>query len=178
MRAQRARGATASSWCALSAASKATCRSRRCSIAQKVCAQRTALHSSAPDCESWSATPAAGHRAREAVTAHDPWSHTRTRLAEASRGGWVFTAASPDPVVGAKDLREVYDALTGGFRGRCTAPLLVDKVQKKVVSNESADLMRMLNQMTAGAGGKEIELCPADKTRDIGRLPPSSALLC
>jgi len=143
-----------------------------------VCAQRTALHSSAPDCESWSATPAAGHRAREAVTAHDPWSHTRTRLAEASRGGWVFTAASPDPVVGAKDLREVYDALTGGFRGRCTAPLLVDKVQKKVVSNESADLMRMLNQMTAGAGGKEIELCPADKTRDIGRLPPSSALLC
>jgi len=92
------------------------------------------------------------------------------RPEEASRGGWVFTAASPDPVVGAKDLREVYDALTGGFRGRCTAPLLVDKVQKKVVSNESADLMRMLNQMTAGAGGKEIELCPADKTRDIDAI--------
>jgi putative glutathione S-transferase len=50
-------------------------------------------------------------------------------------------------VVGAKDLREVYDALTGGYRGRCTAPLLVDKKQKKLVSNESADLMRMLNQV-------------------------------
>ena len=90
--------------------------------------------------------------------------------AEASRGGWVFTAASPDPVVGAKDLREVYDALTGGFRGRCTAPLLVDKVQKKVVSNESADLMRMLNQITPGTGGKAIDLCPPDKAQDIEAL--------
>eukprot|EP00277_Geminigera_cryophila_P038194 CAMPEP_0173103842 /NCGR_PEP_ID=MMETSP1102-20130122/38699_1 /TAXON_ID=49646 /ORGANISM="Geminigera sp., Strain Caron Lab Isolate" /LENGTH=223 /DNA_ID=CAMNT_0013998871 /DNA_START=41 /DNA_END=709 /DNA_ORIENTATION=+ len=67
------------------------------------------------------------------------------RPEEASRGGWVFTKTDPDPVVGGKDLREVYDALTGGFRGRCTAPLLVDKKQKKVVCNESADLMRMLN---------------------------------
>jgi hypothetical protein len=29
------------------------------------------------------------------------------RPEEASRGGWVFTSAEPDPVVGAKDLREV-----------------------------------------------------------------------
>ena len=50
------------------------------------------------------------------------------RPEEASRGGWVFTSSSPDPVVGAKDLREVYDVLTGGFRGRCTAPLLVVRV--------------------------------------------------
>jgi len=82
------------------------------------------------------------------------------RRAEASRGGWIFTAASPDPVVGARDLREVYDALTGGFRGRCTAPLLVDKKQKKLVSNESADLMRMLNEIQVAGAGSSIDLCP------------------
>lgn len=59
------------------------------------------------------------------------------RPEEASRGGWVFTSSSPDPVVGAKDLREVYDALTGGFRGRCTAPLLVVRV---VFACDGADL--------------------------------------
>jgi putative glutathione S-transferase len=75
-------------------------------------------------------------------------------MAEASRGGWVFTKDAPDPVVGAKDLREVYDALTGGFRGRCTAPLVVDKMQKKLVSNESADLMRMLNKITSAQSPK------------------------
>ncbi len=87
-------------------------------------------------------------------------SHAGARRAEASRGGWVFTAASPDPVVGAKDLREVYDALTGGYRGRCTAPLLVDKKQKKLVSNESADLMRMLNEIKVAGVGSSIDLCP------------------
>ena len=44
----------------------------------------------------------------------------------------------------------------------------MDKVQKKVVSNESADLMRMLNQIKASAGAREIDLCPAEKARDIG----------
>ncbi|KAJ1465072.1 hypothetical protein T484DRAFT_1866636 [Baffinella frigidus] len=41
----------------------------------------------------------------------------RARPEEASRGGWIFTRQNPDPVIGAKDLREVYDALSEGDKG-------------------------------------------------------------
>lgn len=43
--------------------------------------------------------------------------------------------------------REVYDRVSPGFRGRCTAPLLVDKQARTIVSNESSDIVRMLNDM-------------------------------
>jgi glutathionyl-hydroquinone reductase len=69
---------------------------------------------------------------------------------KASRGGWVFSPQQPDPLFGCRDLRELYDKLspTGAFQGRCTAPLLVDKISKRAVSNESSDIVRMLNAAT------------------------------
>ena len=67
-------------------------------------------------------------------------------------------------------MREVYDALTGGFRGRCTAPLLVDKKQKKLVSNESADLMRMLNQINKAGASSSIDLCPKELQEQIDEI--------
>jgi putative glutathione S-transferase len=75
----------------------------------------------------------------------------------ASRGGWVFN--SPEPAFGARDLREVYDACTadtGGYKGRCTAPLLVDKKTRRIVSNESAAIVRNLNEIcfpSSSSGG-------------------------
>jgi hypothetical protein len=41
--------------------------------------------------------------------------------------------------------REVYELCQPGFRGRCTAPLVVDRHQRRLVSNESSDIVRMLN---------------------------------
>jgi len=48
----------------------------------------------------------------------------------------------------------VYDLLTpgGGFRGRCTAPVLVDRKARRVVNNESSDIVRMLNALPPPAG--------------------------
>lgn len=37
---------------------------------------------------------------------------------------------------GAKDLWEVYDNVSPGWTGRCTAPLLVDRKEKRIISNE------------------------------------------
>ena len=77
----------------------------------------------------------------------------------ASRGGWVFD--TPEPAFGCRDLREVYDACTpGGYRGRCTAPLLVDTVQRRVVSNDSASLVRALNAAPFPGVESTIDLCP------------------
>jgi glutathionyl-hydroquinone reductase len=65
---------------------------------------------------------------------------------KASRGGWILHPA-PD-VHGNMDLRDVYNFFydNGSFTGRCTAPLLVDTKQRQIVSNESADIVRLLIQ--------------------------------
>ncbi|KAL3930557.1 MAG: hypothetical protein SGBAC_011713, partial [Bacillariaceae sp.] len=62
---------------------------------------------------------------------------------KASRGGWVF-ATPPVQAPGVSDLRELYETLSPGFQGRCTAPLLVDWKTRQIVSNESSDIVRML----------------------------------
>lgn len=43
--------------------------------------------------------------------------------------------------------REVYELCSPGYRGRCTAPVMVDKKTRRIVNNESSDIIRMLNLM-------------------------------
>ena len=75
---------------------------------------------------------------------------------KASRGGWAFEPEGRgggreggkehvDRVFGCRDLREVYDLCAPGYTGRCTAPVLIDKKTKRIVNNESSDLLRSLN---------------------------------
>lgn len=64
---------------------------------------------------------------------------------KAKRGGWCFSRDRPDPIFGASDLFDVYNKLSPNFEGRCTAPLLIDKKTGKAVSNESGDILKMLN---------------------------------
>lgn len=52
-------------------------------------------------------------------------------------------------------------------RGRCTAPLVVDKKSKALVCNESSDLVRMLNVVKAG---KPIDLFPVHLRVKIDEL--------
>ncbi|MEW5299857.1 MAG: hypothetical protein WDW36_002831 [Sanguina aurantia] len=78
---------------------------------------------------------------------------------KARRGGWVFDAQNPDPVFGAQDLWEVYDTASPGFRGRCTAPLLLDKQTRRIVCNESSDILRMLNRLQL-PGATHVDLYP------------------
>eukprot|EP00746_Dinoflagellata_sp_MGD_P091418 gnl/MRDRNA2_/MRDRNA2_36233_c0_seq1.p1 gnl/MRDRNA2_/MRDRNA2_36233_c0~~gnl/MRDRNA2_/MRDRNA2_36233_c0_seq1.p1 ORF type:complete len:467 (-),score=55.35 gnl/MRDRNA2_/MRDRNA2_36233_c0_seq1:24-1424(-) len=92
---------------------------------------------------------------------------------KASRGGWAFgDGAKKDPVFGAKDLREVYDLVTpgGDFKGRCTAPLLIDKKEKKIVSNESKDIVRMLNTVDFPGKSNKISLFPAQLASQIQEM--------
>eukprot|EP00878_Enallax_costatus_P043521 GHUV01051535.1.p1 GENE.GHUV01051535.1~~GHUV01051535.1.p1 ORF type:complete len:336 (+),score=90.96 GHUV01051535.1:264-1271(+) len=86
---------------------------------------------------------------------------------QATRGGWVFDR--PDPVTGAKDLWEVYDKISPGFRGRCTAPLLIDKQTKRPVSNESSSIVRMLGQMHL-PGCTGVDLYPQQLQQQIDAL--------
>ncbi len=65
--------------------------------------------------------------------------------------------------------REVYDAASPGYRGRCTAPLLVDKRTRKLVCNESSDIVRMLNSVQL-PGCTPFDLYPAQLSREIDAI--------
>lgn len=89
---------------------------------------------------------------------------------KASRGGWIFSKEHPDRTFGGcADLRELYDKLSPGFRGRCTAPLLVDTRTRRIISNESSDIVRVLNEATRLlANAKErIDLYPKEMQEEI-----------
>jgi glutathionyl-hydroquinone reductase len=91
----------------------------------------------------------------------------------ASRGGWILPAkaARDDAVFGScKDLRQVYDACQPGYTGRCTAPLLVDIQTMSIISNESSDIVRMLNefnQRVSPTSSSNINLYPAEFAQAI-----------
>ncbi|GLC54137.1 hypothetical protein PLESTB_000827900 [Pleodorina starrii] len=121
------------------------------------------------------AAPTAPPQRRQVSTSTPlPQQHVSlTRLEDdptrARRGGWVFGAADPDPVFGAADLWQVYDTCQPGFRGRCTAPLMVDRVRCVAVCNESADIVRSLDEMHL-PGCTDVQLRPKHLAADIDRL--------
>jgi putative glutathione S-transferase len=59
--------------------------------------------------------------------------------------GWRFLADAPDPVRGFRFLSEAYELTEPGFDDRVTVPVLFDTVEGRIVNNESADIVRMLN---------------------------------
>jgi putative glutathione S-transferase len=55
--------------------------------------------------------------------------------------GWFFE--TPEPVLGAKYLYELYAKAKPGYTGRVTVPVLWDTHTNTIVNNESADIIRM-----------------------------------
>lgn len=45
-------------------------------------------------------------------------------------------------------VREVYERCQPGYKGRCTAPVMVDTRTNRIVNNESSDLVPLLNLFT------------------------------
>jgi glutathionyl-hydroquinone reductase len=80
----------------------------------------------------------------------------------ASKGGWTFSKRNPDPLFNANDLKAVYDTCSPGYTGKITAPLLVDKKERKIVSNESKDIVRILGQLKLKIDPDAINIYPVD----------------
>ena len=79
--------------------------------------------------------------------------------------GWVFDVegAFADPELGISALHEVYARQRPAFTGRLTVPALWDRETEQIVSNESADIVRMLGVF----GG--ADLYPSDLVPEIDR---------
>ncbi len=65
--------------------------------------------------------------------------------------------------------RQVYDICSPGYRGRCTAPLLVDRRARRIVSNESAGIVRNLNAVRLD-GCTDVDLAPPGLVAQIDAL--------
>jgi putative glutathione S-transferase len=65
-----------------------------------------------------------------------------------SPNGWIFSDSpdcTPDTVHGYDYLYQLYAHAKPDFTGKVTVPVLWDKQQQTIVNNESAEIMRMLN---------------------------------
>jgi putative glutathione S-transferase len=86
--------------------------------------------------------------------------------------GWRFgtyPGSTLDEVNGATYMHELYTAADPDFTGRATVPALWDRKTKSIVSNESADIVRMFNA-GFGALASGPDLYPADLAAQIDAL--------
>lgn len=107
--------------------------------------------------------PAATGRYHLVVSLACPWAH-RTLIMRRLKGldkyigvsvmdpimgehGWSFSPASdPEPLYGLDHLYELYQRAAPDYTGKVTTPTLWDRGHETIVSNESADILRMFNQ--------------------------------
>ena len=105
-----------------------------------------------------------------------PWA-TRTLIARKLKGleqaitvsvaepelgveGWRFKDGA-DPVNAASHLHQIYTLADPRYTGRATVPVLWDRQRRTIVSNESADILRMMNDGFGDLARNAIDLYPA-----------------
>lgn len=97
-------------------------------------------------------------RALKKLEPHISLSVVHWHMAE---NGWTFAAGDgviADPVVGAQFMHQVYTAADAKYSGRVTVPVLWDKRQKTIVSNESPEIIRMFNSAFDALPGVDASL--------------------
>ncbi|MGP0172601.1 glutathione S-transferase family protein [Pseudomonas sp. NCHU5208] len=118
-----------------------------------------------------------------------PWAH-RTLLLRKLKGledlievsvvswlmgdhGWTFDpqhGSSGDKLDDLEYLYQRYTADDASYTGRVTVPLLWDKQQQRIVSNESAEIIRMFNSAFDGLTGNDLDFYPQPLRERIDRL--------
>ncbi|RUO36327.1 glutathione S-transferase family protein [Aliidiomarina sanyensis] len=83
---------------------------------------------------------------------------------EMLENGWEFGEFANedlhDPLFGFSYMHQVYTKADPKYSGRVTVPVLWDKQQKTIVSNESADIIRMLNEAFNHITGNQLDFYP------------------
>ncbi|MFT3972403.1 MAG: glutathione S-transferase family protein [Amaricoccus sp.] len=119
-----------------------------------------------------------------------PWAH-RTLIFRALKGlaahisvdvvhpvmdpdGWAFgtdfPGATGDRVLGKDFLREIYLADDPEATTKVTVPVLWDKAAGRIVSNESSEIIRMLNSAFDGLTGSDLDLWPEPLRPEIDAI--------
>ncbi|WP_435363686.1 glutathione S-transferase family protein [Haloarchaeobius sp. DYHT-AS-18] len=85
--------------------------------------------------------------------------------------GWQFTPekddCTPDSIMGADYLRELYTAADDSFTGRVTVPVLWDREEETIVNNESEEIIKMFADAMVDVGTTGVDLYPAELRSEI-----------
>ena len=84
--------------------------------------------------------------------------------------GWTFNTkegSSGDTVNGAGRLSDIYLRADAKYTGRVTVPVLWDKKRRTIVSNESSEIIRMLNGAFADLTNESTDYYPPDLRSEI-----------
>ena len=88
--------------------------------------------------------------------------------------GWTFDTDFPgttgDRLHGLRRMYEVYLRANPEYSGRVTVPVLWDRKEETIVSNESADIIRMFNSAFDGVGAKPGDYYPEELRDEIERI--------
>jgi len=90
-----------------------------------------------------------------------------------AENGWTFApddGVIADPVNAAQYLHQIYTADDPDYTGRVTVPVLWDKQQNRLVSNESAEIIRMLNSAFDEIGATPGDYYPEALRREIDEI--------
>jgi putative glutathione S-transferase len=125
--------------------------------------------------------PAAPNRYHLYVSLACPWAHRTIILRKLKKleaiismtivspdmleNGWFFE--TPDPLLGAKYLYEIYAKAKPDYTGRVTVPVLWDKEKTTIVNNESADIIRMFESEFDEWADNSLDLYPEPLRAEI-----------
>ena len=87
--------------------------------------------------------------------------------------GWEFGSGPgtiPDTVNGKRRLGEIYLLADPRYTGRVSVPVLWDKTRRTIVSNESPEIIRMLNSAFAALTDDRTDYYPAELREEIDRV--------
>jgi putative glutathione S-transferase len=90
--------------------------------------------------------------------------------------GWIFENdprfpdCTPDTVNGFRYLHEAYTASDARYTGKVTVPTLWDRKTRRIVNNESPDIIRMFNSEFDGVTGNNNDYYPKALRAEIDRL--------
>ena len=87
--------------------------------------------------------------------------------------GWTFVAedgATGDTLYGLDFLHQIYTRAEPDYSGRVTVPVLWDKQLQTIVSNESSEIIRMLNSAFDEWGDASLDLYPERLRGEIDRV--------
>ncbi|MCY1263823.1 glutathione S-transferase family protein [Pseudomonas jinjuensis] len=87
--------------------------------------------------------------------------------------GWTFdpaTGSTGDTLDGLQFLHQRYTAEDPHYSGRVTVPVLWDKQLKRIVSNESAEIIRMFNSAFDELTGNHLDFYPPALREEIDAL--------
>jgi putative glutathione S-transferase len=90
--------------------------------------------------------------------------------------GWTFEERAdfpdcvPDRVNGFHFLHQAYSAASPKYTGKVTVPTLWDTKTRRIVNNESSEIIRMLNTEFKGIAGDDTDYYPAPLREEIDRI--------